>query len=246
MPFPWTKCSNQCPSPFNGAEQAAAVSSGQLNRQPKRPRICRSSGRDEAELPWFSELAEPCQHLKCITFNVPKLGISAGSVVQHSRRVISSIFSKQDPCIFKIGFTHDPAWRWGNSLYGYQKAKDGWTNMVVMYIANEPYSPAMLEAALINVHGGFSIKFHFIFLFQPKIYNLFFFSVGIVFSMYWELQFVLISPWCPGRPGCRNIKLGGDNAIPPSEASGGWYATYVVYRSFKHPPPIPKIRELGG
>ena len=47
----------------------------------------------------------------------------------------------------------------------------------------------------------------------------------------------------PGRPGCRNVKRGGDNATPPSLASESWrwYSTYVVYRSFKFPPPIPKI-----
>lgn len=49
----------------------------------------------------------------------------------------------------------------------------------------------------------------------------------------------------PGRPGCRNIKLGGDNTEPPSSVSEGWYATYVVYRSFKYPPPVPKVAKYG-
>lgn len=47
----------------------------------------------------------------------------------------------------------------------------------------------------------------------------------------------------PGRPGCRNVKGGGDNVIPSSD---GWYATYVVYRSFRYPPAIPKMDALGG
>jgi len=46
-----------------------------------------------------------------------------------------------------------------------------------------------------------------------------------------------------GKPGCRNVRLGGDTATPPSEASKRWYATYVVYRSFKYPPPVPKLEE---
>lgn len=44
----------------------------------------------------------------------------------------------------------------------------------------------------------------------------------------------------PGQPGCRNIRLGGDSAVPPSHISESWYATYVVYRSFRYPPEIPK------
>ena len=46
---------------------------------------------------------------------------------------------------------------------------------------------------------------------------------------------------CPGSPGCRNIRSGGDTATPSQDASSSWYATYVVFRSFKHPPPIPKL-----
>ena len=42
----------------------------------------------------------------------------------------------------------------------------------------------------------------------------------------------------PGRPGCRNIKAGGDSVA--LEESEGWYATYFVYRSFRYPPPIRK------
>ena len=47
----------------------------------------------------------------------------------------------------------------------------------------------------------------------------------------------------PGRPGCRNVKRGGDNATPPSLASESWrwYCTYVVHRSFKCPPAIPRL-----
>lgn len=49
-------------------------------------------------------------------------------------------------------------------------------------------------------------------------------------------------PFHSGQPGCRNFRAGGDSANPPSMASDEcWYATYVVYRSFKHPPPIPKV-----
>lgn len=60
------------------------------------------------------------------------------------------------------------------------------------------------------------------------------------------------APFNSGEPGCRNIRAGGDTANPPSMTSEEcWYATYVVYRSFKHPPPIPKrgatvVARAGG
>lgn len=92
--------------------------------------------------------------MKCITFQVPKFESTAGSVLKHSQCVLDSLFRKHDPCIFKVGWTHSPAWRWSNSLYGYDKSRDGWTEMVVLYISDEPYSAAMLEAALIDKHFG--------------------------------------------------------------------------------------------
>lgn len=52
-------------------------------------------------------------------------------------------------------------------------------------------------------------------------------------------------PALPGMPGCKNIKAGGDNVMPPSDSSGeGKCCTYVVYRSFRYPPPVPPIQPL--
>ena len=48
----------------------------------------------------------------------------------------------------------------------------------------------------------------------------------------------------PGQPGCRNVRLGGDSAVPPSHVSESWYATYIVYRSFRYPPEIPKLGKM--
>ena len=99
-------------------------------------------------------MVEACQQFGCITFDVPRLHIPAGGVLKHSLRVLEGIFRKNDPCIFKLGITHNPAVRWSNQTYGYQHAADGWTNMTVLFITNEEFSPAMLEAALINIHCG--------------------------------------------------------------------------------------------
>ena len=90
----------------------------------------------------------------CIDFNLPKKKSLAGGVLHHCINVVDSLFKKHAPMIWKIGFTHDCCWRWGNSLYGYGRSADKWSRMVVMYISDEPFGPAMLEAALIDRFGS--------------------------------------------------------------------------------------------
>lgn len=87
---------------------------------------------------------------ECIGFRLPPLKATAGVVLQHAVRVVETLFQKHDPMIFKFGYTHNPIFRWENPVYGYSFARDKWSNMYVVYIADEAYSPAMLEAALIE------------------------------------------------------------------------------------------------
>ena len=96
------------------------------------------------------ELMDKAQALGCISFRLPRKPSSAGAILQHAITVVDSCFAKYEPMIYKVGFTHDPAWRWSNTIYGYQHAKDGWQAMTVLSASHEPYSPAMLEAALIE------------------------------------------------------------------------------------------------
>lgn len=146
LPFPWTRCEREHIAP--PVHRAEAESR-------KRARVCRSRGGVVLEeQPWYSQLVCPCQPLGCIDFQVSKLGSSAGGVLKHSLRVLESMFAKHDPCIFKIGWSHNPAWRWTNPIYGYATAVDGWSNMIVLHVAEEPFTPAMLEAALIEKHFG--------------------------------------------------------------------------------------------
>lgn len=135
-------------------EQAAAIGNGCVDQKLKHQRTCRSTAMDVRTQPWYSELVLPCKHLECITFDVPRDGACSGIVLKHSKRVLTLLFAKHDPCIFKIGFTHKPSWRWENQLYGYGKSVDRWTNMVVMYVSHEPHSAAMLEAALIDIYSS--------------------------------------------------------------------------------------------
>lgn len=87
-----------------------------------------------------------------IEYKTPKAGLSAGRILKHSKDIVDGLLAKHAPMIFKIGYTHDPQWRWGNDIYGYHKDLDRWSTMVVVFETNEPYSPAMLEAALIDIY----------------------------------------------------------------------------------------------
>ena len=87
---------------------------------------------------------------KAISYDLPKPGVAAGSVFQHSLRVVEKLFLNHSPLIFKVGFTHNPQWRFSNKLYGYVMDTAKWTHMIVLYKTHEPYSAAMLEAALID------------------------------------------------------------------------------------------------
>ena len=152
LPFPWkqSKTVDGEPRRFGDVRSEA---SGDLYH-PKRQKVYRSGGSSFVDLPWYQDIGLPCKSMNCITFQVPKFGSTAGSVLKHSQCVLDSLFRKHDPCIFKFGWTHNPAWRWSNSFYGYDQSRDGWTQMVVLYVSDEPYSPAMLEAALIDKHLG--------------------------------------------------------------------------------------------
>lgn len=99
----------------------------------------------------LENMKQDASSLSCISFRLHKWNALAGSVLAHCVRVIEGLFNKWQPMIHKIGCTHDPAFRWSNSLYGYAHEKDGWTNMVCLSCAREPYSASMLEAALIQM-----------------------------------------------------------------------------------------------
>lgn len=113
--------------------------------------------------PWFQKIppelqgntrlvgiAKEATTMPCIAFDLPPANVSAGRVLEHCTNALERLFTKWYPMIFKIGWTHNPIWRWENDLYGYCHERDKWSNMVVLHIAPEPFSTAMLEAALIQ------------------------------------------------------------------------------------------------
>ena len=128
--------------------QPSSKSSCSISLRRQHPKaVLQSYLEDSATL---SEIHSRCESIGCIAFKLPPFGSLAGKALKHCLDELSRLFDKHSPLIFKIGWTHDAAWRWANDLYGYARSIDKWTNMDILYIAKEPFSPAMLEAALIE------------------------------------------------------------------------------------------------
>lgn len=81
---------------------------------------------------------------------------TAGGVLSHAIHIVNRLLHRHAPMIFKIVFTHDACWRWQNTIYGYKWQRDKWEKMCLLHIAEEPFSLAMLEAALIHKYQGAS------------------------------------------------------------------------------------------
>ena len=177
-------------------------------------------------IPELADLQQECEDSVPgrINFQLPRLGALAGNILSHAVKVLETLFKCWDPLIFKIGWTHHPVWRWNNRMYGYGHAKELWAAMIVFYYSLEPHGPAMLEASLID-------RF-----------------MGTLVCNERRSFFPCMLPWSSlspvsqrsrsGKPGCRNIRLGGDT-VKEGPTSGGQrqlYMTYVVYRSFKYKP----------
>ncbi|CAE7358186.1 unnamed protein product [Symbiodinium natans] len=158
-PYPWLKTSG-----LGGEKRKLATENEKKNYQ--RPTL-QVTQRQATERIQYQLPASP----------------NAGRVLAHAASTVEALFQQHGPMVFKIGWTHDAVWRWSNRRYGYQyDPHDCWDCMVVLFVATNPFGPAMLEAALID-------KF--------------------------------TSAW----------------SAPGDASSGsGSFMTYVVYRSFKHPP----------
>ena len=102
----------------------------------------------------LADMVSEASSITAIAFRLPPPNCVAGKVVEHSMKVFDGLLVKHSPMIWKFGFSHNPSWRWCNNIYGYKFAPEKWTNMVVLYASAEPYSPAMLEATLIEKFRG--------------------------------------------------------------------------------------------
>ena len=170
LPFPWANSKNA--SNDNGSSDDAACKVSDRKRQLEtlvvskgtRAKTRRTYNILIAYLDEYPHLRDLHQKLDQlfpgqVEFQLPPLHALSGAVYRHCTNVLEQLLESQSPMTFKIGFTHDPLWRWGNSLYGYSKSREQWTMMIVIYTASEPHSAAMLEAALIDKYQSILPEF---------------------------------------------------------------------------------------
>ena len=105
-------------------------------------------------LPRTPGVFDSIDHDPKVSYNLSPVGSSAGQVILHCKHVIEKTIERCKPVTFKIGFSHNPVWRFNNNLYGYKSGKDRFEAMCVLYASPEPSTAAFLEAALIQLFQG--------------------------------------------------------------------------------------------
>ena len=92
-----------------------------------------------------------------LSYSLPRKNSLPGATLRHCYQVVDRLLEKHWPCIYKIGYCHDPYTRFYNRKYGYYFDKyDKWEHMKVLYMASEALTPGFVEAALIQRHKGAS------------------------------------------------------------------------------------------
>ena len=129
----------------------------------------------------------------CIGFKLPPLHSNAGVVFRHAVRNVETILKREYPCIFKLGYTHNALFRWENQLYGYEVPRDKWSHMCVLYVSDEVYSCAMLEAGLIEKFQRNSSYFSLLFMFHAFCLFVCFLNATDNPCFFWS--------WCQRCPG---------------------------------------------
>lgn len=88
-------------------------------------------------------------------YQLPRNTALAGEVLRHIYRCIEKYKEKKWPMVFKVGLTHDPIWRYENSLYGYQHDRCmKWDGMRVVFCTSSAAAAAFAEAAAIQRFKG--------------------------------------------------------------------------------------------
>ena len=156
MPFPWAKNGAASDERNAGSKQPSATNLRNGVQEPYAiaPRA-RTGEQNEHPPEPLRAVYEECKRLGSIVFKIPPHGSTSGVALRHAVQVLERLFQKQDPAIFKFGFTHNPVWRWSNSMYGYRFDRDKWTEMILLFVSKEAAGPAMMEAALIEKFRSF-------------------------------------------------------------------------------------------
>lgn len=151
-PFPWSRYNGEdfADKPQGGsADQDSSVSS---NSSSARSGLATPNSGD-------NNGGKTSDGLDFLDYMLPRQGSTAGSVLQHAKAAMTTLFRKHEPMTFKFGYTHNPIFRWECPLYGYAHDRfNKWSNMVILYESHESYSPAFLEAILIDMYKSTSLK----------------------------------------------------------------------------------------
>jgi hypothetical protein len=259
FPFPWSKTSS------NAMDQLKTCCTPTGETRKRKPDLSpkhenRTSAYLDAER--ISEYVGRYPNLKTLQnqldgsypgkvfFRLPRLDALSGNVVLHCSKFLDNLIASQSPVMFKIGYTHNPLWRWGNRMYGYAAGREKWSNMVIIYISPEPHGPSMLEACLIDKYkstpNGINTGIYFFGVAYPNQQE-----PGISHGLFSNKWACIEAAWLQlpstnvqlvqGTYGCKNEKNGGDTCHLDKTSDWTLHMVYVVYRSFKHPPPVPKI-----
>ena len=168
IPYPWANIPKVVVSTNIGAWTSEMPNSNQKRHRndvllPYPKKTKHQSLRDN-----FGDVVQEFPHLQEIQKNLddkypgtfewrlPRFNAVAGRVLQHCSSVVEQLLETNTPMAFKIGYTHNPLWRWGNRIYGYCHEKTKWSTMVLMYATDQPFGPSMLEAALIDKYKSTS------------------------------------------------------------------------------------------
>ena len=117
--------------------------------------------RETMRDPHTCSMMEEIEEHDKISLWLPIKTTTAGAVLQHSLGVMDTVCERHAPMIYKFGFSCNPIVRWENRRYGYMYMWENckWQHMIILFISKEPWSPAMLEAALIDRYYGFLLCF---------------------------------------------------------------------------------------
>ena len=149
-------------SKIRGSAEQQGIKSIEHNSCLRKERVLRDHLEDSLR---FAEIHKRCLEIQCVSFILPPMDSTAGKVLKHAACEVERLFRTHEPLIFKLGYTHDPAFRWSNTIYGYKHDRDSWTNMVVLFVSREPCGPAMLEACLIDKYGSRLVAYIYIYIY---------------------------------------------------------------------------------
>ena len=220
-----------------GQPQHQRVVSSRVQSRSKEPHWSTYLDTSVLSLPRTRTIFDKLEGDLRLSYSLPRLRSSAGQILQHGIRVIQKALDQKRPCTFKIGFSHNPIYRYYNEQFGYFSGKDRFEGLCVLYISHEPSGPAFLEAALIHhFNGDFPAQslFENVYLLDDACHGMLklpilFFCPGSIYRK----QFGS----CPGQSGLKNERPGGET-VPKADGDDmqGPYCTYFVYRSFQRPP----------